>query len=70
MLYVQRNRNEASVNELRKRDVPPGCASTEVVRARRGRSDRPGTGWRGFLSPDPPMARVDSAVGTRKQVPF
>jgi hypothetical protein len=24
----------------------------------------------GSLSPDPPMARVDSAVGTRKQVPF
>jgi hypothetical protein len=22
------------------------------------------------LTPDPPMARVDSAVGTRKQVPF
>ena len=24
----------------------------------------------GSVSPDPPMARADSAVGTRKQVPF
>jgi hypothetical protein len=27
-------------------------------------------GIRSLFSPDPPMARVDSAVGTRKQVPF